>query len=317
MSVNMQTSTRLLCTVKTISRHSRPSFRRAHTVSYIPPPKPHVPVTPLLTPTTRAITTTLRTFPPQSCNTHKRRRYSSQTHAGAPDINSPSAQASTRGKSVPQYNGQRSVGGYDRKSDREGQYEDEGMVVISSRAHFRDRHGRPWSKFSDEGHADTDAGVGIGASSKPRRKPRLELRDLNVKPRKKLEPWQTQKVSLSKKFGDEGWNPRKRLSPDAMDGIRTLHEEDPERWSTPLLAQHFKVSPEAIRRILKSKWRPKDEVEMQKRRERWAKRHDRIWDHQSELGLRPKRMKDREMEDPDAFDEELRAKEMLENARKA
>ncbi|EXJ72980.1 uncharacterized protein A1O5_04129 [Cladophialophora psammophila CBS 110553] len=162
-----------------------------------------------------------------------------------------------------------------------------------------------------------NAGVSIGAASKPRGKSRLELRDLTVKSQKKLEPWQVQKDTLAKKFGDEGWNPRKKLSPDAMDGIRALHEEDPERWSTPVLADHFKVSPEAIRRILKSKWRPKDEEEMQKRRERWAKRHDRIWDHQAELGLRPQRTKDREVEDPDAFDEELRAKEMLDNARKA
>ncbi|OAP58008.1 hypothetical protein AYL99_07098 [Fonsecaea erecta] len=252
----------------------------------------------------------------RNCNLHKRRRYSSQAHAAAPDAGRLwDTHTPTKGEGVRQYNETRPVGGYDRRSDRAGQYEDEGMVVISSKAHFRDRSGRPWSKSSDEENPGTNAGV--GAASKTRRKPRLELRDLTIRPRKNLEPWQAQKVTLSKKFGDEGWNPRKKLSPDAMEGIRTLHEEDPDRWSTPLLAEHFKVSPEAIRRILKSKWRPKDEEELQKRRERWAKRHDRIWDHQAELGLRPKRMKDREVEDPEAFDEELRAKEMLEIARKA
>lgn len=47
------------------------------------------------------------------------------------------------------------------------------------------------------------------------------------------------------------------------------------------------MSPEAIRRILKSKWRPSGE-ELEERRKRWEKRHDRIWSHLSELGLRPK-----------------------------
>ncbi|KAL6245401.1 Required for respiratory growth protein 9 mitochondrial [Rhinocladiella similis] len=147
-------------------------------------------------------------------------------------------------------------------------------------------------------------------------KKRMELRDL-VEPRQqKSELWQIQKDALKKKFGEAGWNPRKRLSPDTMEGIRTLHEQDPERYSTPLLAEHFKVSAEAIRRILKSKWRP-SEKEMEKKRERWAKRHDRIWDQQAELGLRPKRRKERPQEDPDEFEENLRAKEMLDNARSA
>jgi hypothetical protein len=150
-----------------------------------------------------------------------------------------------------------------------------------------------------------------------KRRPRLELRDLSVRPKLTIEPWQTQKAALEKKFGDEGWNPRKKLSPDAMDGIRALHDDDPERWSTPVLAEHFKVSAEAIRRILKSRWKPKDDEAVQKRRERWARRHDHIWDHMAELGLRPEREKDRDVEDPDAFDEDLRAREMLENARRA
>ncbi|OCT53350.1 hypothetical protein CLCR_10558 [Cladophialophora carrionii] len=207
---------------------------------------------------------------------------------------------------------------------------DGGIIVTSDRQNFRDRQGRPWTKDS----ASTDqavgtgagtraigvgVGVGIGTSSPAKnKKSRTELRDLSVKPKKKkLEPWQAQKGALERKFGDEGWKPRKKLSPDAMDGIRALYEEDSERWSTPVLAEHFKVSPEAIRRILKSKWKPKNDEEAQKRKQRWARRHDRIWDHQAELGLRPKREKDRDVEDPDAFDEELRATEMLNMARKA
>ncbi|KAK5196382.1 Required for respiratory growth protein 9 mitochondrial [Exophiala xenobiotica] len=165
------------------------------------------------------------------------------------------------------------------------------------------------------------AGTGSAAAadtggSKRKGKKRLELRDLAEPKKQRSEPWQTQKDALQKKFGDAGWNPRKKLSPDTMEGIRALHAEDPERYSTPQLAEHFKVSPEAVRRILKSKWRA-TEKEMEKRRERWAKRHDRIWDQQSELGLRPKRKTDKAEEEPDEFEENLKAKEMLDNARSA
>jgi hypothetical protein len=45
------------------------------------------------------------------------------------------------------------------------------------------------------------------------------------------------------------------------------------------------MSPEAIRRILKSKWRP-SETEVLKRRERWERRKGRIEEAMGELGLR-------------------------------
>jgi Neugrin len=41
-----------------------------------------------------------------------------------------------------------------------------------------------------------------------------------------------------------------------MDGLRELHMLDPETFTTPVLAERFRVSPEAVRRILKSKWEP-------------------------------------------------------------
>ncbi|KAF7594071.1 Required for respiratory growth protein 9 mitochondrial [Aspergillus hancockii] len=105
-------------------------------------------------------------------------------------------------------------------------------------------------------------------------------------PKKKKEHWQIQKAALKSKF-KEGWNPSKKLSPDALDGIRHLHAVAPDKFTTPILAEQFQISPEAIRRILKSKWRP-SETEMEDRRKRWDKRHDRIWSHMSELGLRPR-----------------------------
>jgi hypothetical protein len=53
-----------------------------------------------------------------------------------------------------------------------------------------------------------------------------------------------------------GWSPPKKLSRQAMDGLRQLHRFDPDMFTTPVLADKFKVSPEAVRRILKSKWEP-------------------------------------------------------------
>jgi hypothetical protein len=98
--------------------------------------------------------------------------------------------------------------------------------------------------------------------------------------------WQAHKAALKEKLNGEAWNPRKKLSPDTMEGIRHLHSTQPDKFTTPVLAQHFKVSPEAIRRILKSKWQPSDE-EYEARMERWNKRGERIWTNLVEMGVKP------------------------------
>lgn len=98
--------------------------------------------------------------------------------------------------------------------------------------------------------------------------------DVGSEPKMKKLVWQVQKEALKAKFAAEGWNPRKRVSPDTLNGIRTLHEADPKTYSTPVLSQHLKLSPEAVRRILKSKWQP-SEKEIEDRRKRWEKRGER------------------------------------------
>ena len=108
----------------------------------------------------------------------------------------------------------------------------------------------------------------------------------DTKPKREI--WQLQKSALSEKFGSLGWAPRKRLSPDSLEGIRALHAQYPNTFTTPVLSGHFKVSPEAIRRILKSKWRPNNDEE-DKRRERWNKRGLNIWEQMNELGIKPPR----------------------------
>ncbi|KLJ07372.1 hypothetical protein EMPG_17150 [Blastomyces silverae] len=131
-----------------------------------------------------------------------------------------------------------------------------------------------------------------------------QKREKPDKPRE-LEPWQIQKQALKKKF-PEGWNPRKRLHPDTLDTIRHLHQQDPNTYSTPVLAQEFKVSPEAIRRILKSKWQPNPEVAAE-RRERWEKRRKRIWNQLSEIGVRPYRPSFADVSDTKVLEKKSRA----------
>jgi hypothetical protein len=98
--------------------------------------------------------------------------------------------------------------------------------------------------------------------------------------------WMIQKKALKEKLGDQAWNPKKRLSPDSLEGIRAMHASDPYRFSTPVLAEHFKLSPEAIRRILKSKWLPAAE-EAEARRERWERRGEKVWSSLAEIGVKP------------------------------
>ncbi|PPJ53475.1 hypothetical protein CBER1_00410 [Cercospora berteroae] len=116
---------------------------------------------------------------------------------------------------------------------------------------------------------------------------RRAVSDAEASKKRKLEIWQRDKSALQRKFGEKAWAPRKRLSPDSLDGIRALHASDPGTYTTEMLSQHFEVTPEAIRRILKSKWKPSPE-EVEERRERWEKRGVKKWREMSEMhGMKP------------------------------
>ncbi|KAF6838835.1 mitochondrion organization and biogenesis protein [Colletotrichum musicola] len=106
-----------------------------------------------------------------------------------------------------------------------------------------------------------------------------------AKPKREKEPWMIQKEALKQKF-PEGWKPLKRLSPDAIAGIRALHAQFPDEYTTRQLSNMFEVSPEAIRRILRSKWRATPEEE-QERQERWFRRGVSVWSRFAELGVKP------------------------------
>lgn len=106
------------------------------------------------------------------------------------------------------------------------------------------------------------------------------------------QPWQAQKAAVTSKLQGGAWAPHRKLSPDALEGIRALHAQYPEQFPTAVLSEHFKISPEAIRRILKSKWKPSGE-EAEDRRERWEKRGAKIWEKLVEQGEHaPKRWRE-------------------------
>lgn len=129
------------------------------------------------------------------------------------------------------------------------------------------------------------------------------------RPPPKREPWQIQKETLKEKF-PEGWRPRKRLSPDALAGIRALNAQFPDVYTTEALAKKFEVSAEAIRRILKSKWRPSAEEE-EDRQERWFRRGKQVWERQAAFGVKPPKRWRREgiARDPGYHDRKEKAKQ--------
>jgi len=125
-------------------------------------------------------------------------------------------------------------------------------------------------------------GPGFNAETKSAQKSTANRADSTPPTR---EHWQIHKEALSKKFPD-GWNPQKRLSPDAVAGIRALHAQMPERYTTEALSREFEVTAEAIRRILKSKWSPSPEEETERHR-RWFKRGQKVWSRYADLGVKP------------------------------
>lgn len=98
--------------------------------------------------------------------------------------------------------------------------------------------------------------------------------------------WQKQKLAVNKKINNQRWNPSKKLSRTTMEAIRLLKRQFPNMNASEL-GERFKVSPEVIRRILKSKWQP-DTKEQIKVEQRWLKRKEKIMSNAQELYARKK-----------------------------
>ncbi|KAL0090456.1 hypothetical protein J3Q64DRAFT_1409891 [Phycomyces blakesleeanus] len=55
------------------------------------------------------------------------------------------------------------------------------------------------------------------------------------------------------------WRPKKRISRETMEKIRSLASSNPGQYTTMSISTEFKISPEAVKRILKSRFTPSDE----------------------------------------------------------
>ncbi|KAK1254309.1 hypothetical protein MKX08_008304 [Trichoderma sp. CBMAI-0020] len=154
------------------------------------------------------------------------------------------------------------------------------------RATAPDNAESPISEMDDSHDTTSIARRERKATSTPTDSPAADSTDASPTSRRRnQEPWQLQKAALKEKF-PEGWQPRKRLSPDALAGIRALNAQFPETYTTEALADKFQVSSEAIRRILKSHWRPSS-LEEEDRQQRWFRRGKQVWEQKAALGIKP------------------------------
>ncbi|KAL4079629.1 hypothetical protein J3A83DRAFT_4086387 [Scleroderma citrinum] len=111
----------------------------------------------------------------------------------------------------------------------------------------------------------------------------LDLREDEPPPRRRTRPditvtpehWKKHRDRIKEIF-PEGWNPQRKLSREAMEALRALHTLDKEMFTTPLLASKFKISPEAVRRILRSKWEPSKEKRAKLAERERKDREDRV-----------------------------------------
>ncbi|CAG8598050.1 10412_t:CDS:2 [Funneliformis mosseae] len=71
-----------------------------------------------------------------------------------------------------------------------------------------------------------------------------------------LPGWLRHKFAMKERTGFKKWEPHKKVNRETMDKIRWLHTQMPEEYTAEKLSQQFKISPESIRRILKSNFVP-------------------------------------------------------------
>ncbi|KAM0747395.1 hypothetical protein T439DRAFT_383513 [Meredithblackwellia eburnea MCA 4105] len=94
-------------------------------------------------------------------------------------------------------------------------------------------------------------------------------------PPENLPGWALHRRSIKKQFPD-GWDPPRKLSREAMNFVRALHQHSPQQFTVPALAERFRISPEAVTRILKSKFvMSEEENERREKRRRERKEAER------------------------------------------
>lgn len=103
---------------------------------------------------------------------------------------------------------------------------------------------------------------------------------------KNLPYWTKRDKSHRQKYGP--WNPTKKLNRQRLQDMKNIAEMAPH-LRTIDLANMFKVSPEAVRRILKSQWVPNevDEDKLVQRMERKRSQIREARQHQTRNEQRP------------------------------
>lgn len=92
-------------------------------------------------------------------------------------------------------------------------------------------------------------------------------------PRHRSTPeWIKRDATIKRKFDGGPWKPTAKVLRITMDGIRTFRKQFPQ-LDVSKIGALFKISPEAVRRILKSRWKPtaEDEANLSAR---WDKRRE-------------------------------------------
>jgi len=84
--------------------------------------------------------------------------------------------------------------------------------------------------------------------------------DPDWREKENLPGWLRHRFAMKERTEFKYWRPHKKVSREVMDKIRWLHNKLPEEYNAEKLSKHFKISPESIRRILKSRFIPDSEV---------------------------------------------------------
>lgn len=84
--------------------------------------------------------------------------------------------------------------------------------------------------------------------------------------------WHKRDAAIKKRYGQ--WNPTRKLTRDQMDDVKHIAAQMPH-LRTVDLAQYFQVLPEAIRRILKSKWQPSEQTGLALREREQRRKQER------------------------------------------
>ncbi|KAJ6260267.1 hypothetical protein Dda_4491 [Drechslerella dactyloides] len=95
--------------------------------------------------------------------------------------------------------------------------------------------------------------------------------------------WKTHRDAVKAKHSGSAWNPFTRLSPAAVATLKQLKAENPN-MTVEEYAPIFKISPDSLRRILRSKWTPSAKEE-EDRMERWRRRGDSVWKRWVDNGM--------------------------------